>query len=490
MLDQADALLSDGLERCHLATAQAQLADRDHAARTLAGTAAHAGEVRVARNAARIYRTLLGDPATGARMLAACAAELMQRDAPADDWRLLAAGWREAGDRGAALHYLAHAAATASTVDELCAVSIGYGDAGDHDAARAAVERAAAGAGSVFAWAAVAKAYNELADLDGVTASLAAGEARIASADDAIVMAFAYAEHGADTADIDRCIGRAHELAATGDDDELLRTARYTLGRALTERAFTSPRDESDRRRSPDALLRRRPRSLGWPHAPSRLFDRLRSRIEPDQLRTIAGSDPLDAPNHFEGLEAIVSTGLIRRHHWDVFEALQLDRWADGRYGPIDHLRRAFTCTILCIDNAAPGSDDEGHETTIAVLLESCIALGTGAVDDLVALLAAMADAYGHHEMRPFAELALVLAAAWLDPSDPRIPGAVTRLVHDEARFLETATGVTTPSHGWLLRLTNFDQRHNVWRALARAILTPPTPELRQLAQLLGVATS
>jgi hypothetical protein len=491
LVAEAEPLVTDGLERCHLATAWAQLGERALAASALAATAADAGEVRVARNAARIHRTLLGDPAAGARTLAACAAELLPRDAAAVDWRLLAAGWREAGDRDAALYYLAHAAATAATAEELGAVSAAYADAGDLDAARATAARAGAAADSVHAWAAVAAAYDELTDLDGVAASLVAGEARIASADDAAAMATAYASHRAETADVERCIARGHALAGdNAGDGELLQHVRWSLDYQLAERTFTTPGYDEERRQLPGELLRRRVRSLGWPHAPHRLLDRLRARMTPETLRSIAGNDPFSGDDHLAALEAIAHTGRVPHPlRWAPHEAISLERWANGTHSPIDHLGRAFACAILCIEDGAPCSSEEGNAPTLAVLLESCIALGTAAVDDLVALLAAMADSYTYYnEMRIFTELALVLAAAWLDPSDPRLPAAATRLVHEETRRLEHASE-SQRHHGWLLRLTHFDLRHDLWRSLARSILTPATPELRQLpALLLGAA--
>jgi len=235
-----------GLERCHLAIAYAQLGDREPAARCVADAAAHAGEVRVARNAARIHRALLGDADAGARVLAACAAELLHRDATVDEWHLLAAGWLEAGDRDTALHYLAHAASAAATVDELCAVAEGYSDAGDPAAGHAAVVRARDAAGSVLAWTTIARASDALADVDGVSASLTAAEAVIVSPADAAAVAHAWVFHsgGGGDDEVDRCFARGVALAGTEEDGELLLAAWARLGR---------PRSGSPRCRRPRA---------------------------------------------------------------------------------------------------------------------------------------------------------------------------------------------------------------------------------------------
>jgi hypothetical protein len=484
LVEQAETLAEDGIERCHLATVWAQLGERERAASCLEGATAYAVDVRVARNAARIRRTLLDDPALSAQALAACAAALLQRDATAGEWRLLAAGWREAGDRDAALDYLAHAAAAAGPAAELCDVAAGYAELGDHAAAAGAVARAATEARAVLEHAAVAKAYDELADLEGVSASLAAGERAIASADDAAVMAFAYADHDGGAAAVDRCLARGRALAASDDDAAYLDAAWANIDLDLAELGLEEPSHEEDRLRPPSELLRRRVRSLAWPHQPHRLLDRLRSEVGAERLQQIAENDyGHEAEAYFRVLESITRTGLVPHPLWDPLEVLQLERWHDDRHGPTDHLARAFACTLLCIDDPAPGSRQEGNESTIAVLLESCIALGTAYLDDLVGLLAPMADTYGDRGMRIFAEFALVLAAAWLDPADPRLPGAVARLLHDEPRFLETSL-IISHADGWLLRLTNFNQRHGVWRSLARAILYPHTDATRPLARM------
>jgi hypothetical protein len=112
----------------------------------------------------------------------------------------------------------------------------------------------------------------------------------------------------------------------------------------------------------------------------------------------------------------------------------------------------------------------------MAALVESCIALGPEAVDGMIALFAALDDDL-------FAILGLVLGAAWRDPSDPRIRVQIARLKLLEPRSF-THRGV--PAGGWLWRTSNFDMRYELWRSLARGLLV--TPNLRELAELLGVA--
>jgi hypothetical protein len=106
----------------------------------------------------------------------------------------------------------------------------------------------------------------------------------------------------------------------------------------------------------------------------------------------------------------------------------------------------------------------------VSRLLECCIALGTEAVDDLVALLAAKADACGDRVQQSYVELALVLAAAWLDPSDPRIPTAVTRFVNDVER------NRSNRPYAYYFGPTGY-------RSRACPILAPPTTAVPSLAR-------
>lgn len=86
-----------------------------------------------------------------------------------------------------------------------------------------------------------------------------------------------------------------------------------------------------------------------------------------------------------------------------------------------DRMRRAFACTLLCIDDAA-GLTPGGHEGTLAMLLSTCLELGGDAVESAIGLFAALADAYeATHfitHLAVFADLALAMSAAWQRSAD------------------------------------------------------------------------
>lgn len=492
LLDRAEAVARDAVEWCAIADSQ----PRERAAHALSRALALAGaDVRVYRNVARIQRTRFGDVAAAQHALAAGAAALLAADTQTAEWCALADGWRAAGDPDAALHYLEHARASARTVEDFCAI-------GDLD-------RAEVAARTVRDRVEIARACDDAQDLDRLQANLAAGVTAIATVDDAITIArtlqrfgepigdaFAAGAARAESArdwiglarvapsdrEAGRCFERADELA-----DETNRNLVDCIARGLRFRG--GARDEATATAVPADLVPWSARTLGWPHDPQALFDLVRNAVPRTTIDDIARNDyGMDYADHLAVLDEIVTTGAVRHPlPWCPLEVLQLERWNEG--DEIDHLARAFACTLLCIDDAGPLRWQDGNESTIATLLHSAIALGTEAVDAAIGLFAAMANAYRDDKydlMRSFAELALVLAAVWRDATDPRIAPLVIRLVHDEARLREDATRW---SEGWLLGLTNFDQRHALWRALAAAILAPSVghdPQLTRLASLLA----
>jgi hypothetical protein len=488
LVERARESARDAVEWCAIAEAL----PRERAGDALARALALAGsDVRVYRNVARIERTRFEDVAAATRALAAGAEALLAHHATTRDWCALADAWRAAGDRDAALHYLEHARASAETVADWCAVG--------------QLARAEALARTVGERALVVQAWDGAQDLERVLANLAAAVPAIATVEDAVILAGllghydqdatpAFAAGGAlartprdfialariaqSDGDCQRWLERG---AAEGDDatrglaEHLARARGFRGGTDEPVPALVLPHD----------MLPRSARTLGWPHVPAALLDRLRAALPPATLDAIAAADyGQDHAEHLAALDEIQRTGGVRHPlPWFPLEVLQLVRWSEG--DAVDHLARAFACTVLCIDDAGPLRWHDGNESTIAVLLHSAIALGTEAVDDVIGLLAAMANAYRDDELRAFAELALVLAAVWRDATDPRIAPLVTRLISDEARLREQTTRW---SERWLLGITNFDLRHELWRALAQSILAPSVghdPQLTRLAELL-----
>ena len=152
---------------------------------------------------------------------------------------------------------------------------------------------------------------------------------------------------------------------------------------------------------------------------------------------------------------------------WHPREVLELVRWDEG--DDIDHARRAFVCAVLCIDAAGPEYSD-GTGQTLAIALESCLVLGREFVEAYVDLTAALVQGQEDHDERAlFGLFALLLAQAWIDPSDPRLRQVVSRLETLEAEH--SANGYECPEDGWLLGTTFFNQRHSLWRELSARIL-------------------
>jgi tetratricopeptide (TPR) repeat protein len=499
-LDDAERAAADGFDWCAIAAARAAAGDREGASRCLdRAIELGAADVVVVRNAARTWQAL-GDRDAACRALAAAASRLMTDEPPSRAWCMIAAGWDEAGDRDAARYYLEHARARAGTVGELCEVALGYHLLGELEVARALVERAEARAAEVTdhldaidAWlfvlgepgrgqalleraVASAPAVHELVrlaranetlfptdDYEVAERLLGAGDALARTPEDWIELADAWASIRCDS----------FEAAARLDRGAALTSDPATLAHIANERRRHRYRAEDPYRpppptpRTPGELL---PRRDGWAFRPdpARLFDDLRARITPEQLHAIASNDyGWRTQESLAILSEIAATGRIGVPlDGNVRENLELARWSGGP--DVDHVERAFACTLICL--AGPGNVGGEHES-MSVLLDSCIALGAGAVDGMLGLFAAIADDV-------FIQLGLVLGAAWRDPGDPRIAPAIARLDAIDRSF---GAPPRWPG-GFVFGRSNFDQRYELWRSLARTILAAPVPRLRELA--------
>ncbi len=207
----------------------------------------------------------------------------------------------------------------------------------------------------------------------------------------------------------------------------------------------------------------------GWTADPARLLDLLRPQLDRPVLRGIAQADyGSEEPRHLSALLAIWESGLVPYPlPWHPREVLELVRWDEG--DDVDHLRRAFACTVLCVEATGPDYRD-GMGQTIAVALESCRVLGREAVEAYEELTAALIQAHEDcAEGALFGLLGLLLARASLDPADPRLPGLVARI--ESLEIEHAGDDYARPEHGWLLGTTYFDQRHALWRQLSEDIL-------------------
>jgi hypothetical protein len=528
-LREAEPLVERARDWAMLAEGWAALGSAGHAdARRCADRAVEGGgtEVFVYREVATVFAGALGDPASARRALDRCFEVYAKADTSAGDWRYLAGGYaRVLGDQATSRHCLEYRLSQprAMSVDELCALADGFVEhLDDRTTARALVERATALAettppsdlGAVLwtlanvhrhalgdpeaGWSILERGLSRATTVAAClrlaravachttaeparrpleVAFLSRAESLVGSADDCIAVAAASHEHRRDPSDIRRCLEQA--LARQPDDAERQRIAfgyRHWLGDGVTADQVSA------RGLAPAALVITRRRLEQWEPDPAALLDWLRERITPKALATIAAADyGNDRDTHLAALRDIQATGLIPQPlTWHPTEVLALTRWSSG--DNVDHMARAFACTVLCLDSAGPVHRD-GHEATIAVLLESCLALGDEAVSRAVGLMVTLAQAADddHHELG-FAYLGLLLAAAVRDPHDPRLASLADRLV-----ATELSTRLDSHQDNWLLGQTLFDARHRLWRSLAEDLLAKPSrgdPSLVHLADI------
>ncbi len=473
-------------------------------ARVHLGAALRAASDRiwVARTAARIFATHVGDRDAARRVIG----ELSPLTCI--EWRLVAAAWCELGDRVTAGACLERAAANARIAGDLCTVAMGYRDAGYEDEARLLVEGAAQVATHAMDCWIVASCYRDaFRDPTRARALLEHGLRDATAVTELIGFARAFSAHGAELAELEALVERAAAAASTVQDWIDVSRARHQIlldvpAAALAvdraSRLATSPQDEravavargllqvellDDERPKlpPSKLLHAGARSFAWDRDPDRLLGWLRSRIPRAAINTLARPEQFFFNDDLVTLLDLQKTGHIP---YPLPAHLDVLREVSRRTGEVDHQLRAFACTILCIDDAA-AVVPEGIEPVMALLLESCLALGPDAVAGAAALFAALADSYEAAQSTTargylvlFAELGLALAASWLDPTDPRVPPLVDRMIAEEREWRTDRTR----GDAWLLGLTVFDQQHALWRALARRMLPATSPLARLLA--------
>ncbi len=487
------------LERAVAATTERETREALESARRAAG-----GAIWVHRNIARIYRERLGDVAAGRAVLEELEPLICA------EWRLVAAAWCELGDRERASACLEHAANNARTVADQCTLALGYRDAEFADEGRLLVEGAESIATRALDFWIVANAHDAFSARDrgievlerGLRDAVEVGElvslAHAFSAYDAEVERLAdileRATHMASTVDgwlqlaiaydqlaLDRdtataCLRAANDLSISGIHDRAIGLARARLG-------GLELLDDERPTLLPGQLLHPGARCFDWGRDPARLLGWVRSRLLRSYLDALAPPGQFYAGDDLRTLLEIQRTGAIPHPLPAFLDGLRQVRWGAGPGS--DPITRAFACTLLCLDDASvasvPPAPAGGNEVTMALLLETCLELGPGAVEGAIALFAAMADAYdatrtttrtGHHVV--FAELGLVLAAAWLDPTDPRIDGVLARIERDEPVYRDRGD---YPSPRWVLGLAPGAE---VWtRVAARALIHPRHAALR-----------
>jgi hypothetical protein len=119
----------------------------------------------------------------------------------------------------------------------------------------------------------------------------------------------------------------------------------------------------------------------GVPVSAAGLLDWLRPQVSDETLERIAGADyGWSHDKHLPALRDLRATGRVPAPlPWEPGEVLRLVRWDEGE--SIDHVSRAWCCTILCLDG-----DD--LENDAPILVESALVLGDPAPDLAEGLLA------------------------------------------------------------------------------------------------------
>jgi len=473
----------------------------------------------VYRNAATLWLSM-AEPQRAREALFACENAFMASDDSAGYmWQLLAEGWiADFTDRESASRCLDQANAEATDVDDHCSISAGLRELlGDEKAADAALRRAeelAEHSERSHDWWTIANTYSKRDDTDGVRASLERGASIAASVKGLLTIVAAWHCHFPSSDEVTKCLRVADTRAQTVDDWLEIAEAssdyegdKKALGRRL-QQALQLSSDASERLRIargyrlwlddaetartiapaglvPDEVAGTCIRLEGWHADAAALLNWLRPQITPEILESIAQADySTGAGKHRAVLTEIIDSGLVPHPlEWHPQEVLQLTRWQSGAH--VDHLERAFACTLLCIEGSAPFS--ECSEADIIILLESCIELGRNALRSVIGLFVAMvegtADAGDDDDdddddpwMWSAAVFGLLLAAATQDPTDIRLGPLAARLVADQA--------VTQA-------LFTDDMRPKVWHRLAAQIV--PTmleaqadvPAIQALAALL-----
>lgn len=233
------------------------------------------------------------------------------------------------------------------------------------------------------------------------------------------------------------------------------------------------------------------------------LLEKLSAMLSPQDILAIAGADyGIDLNEHAEALRTIVRTLKIDSPlQWIPHEAVSLARWGDPEDAPeaaraAEHLRRAFSCAVLLIDEAQEGWH-MGVESTIAALVESCIALGEDAAGKAADFLAWAAPSIIRNEpdQAPFLALAfLSLAMACPGRWDDNVLLQASdwmMIEEDEIAAPWRESLGLGPDNPWLIGAQGTCIAADTWKRIARgledrAALARRSEAVREIAALIG----
>jgi hypothetical protein len=173
---------------------------------------------------------------------------------------------------------------------------------------------------------------------------------------------------------------------------------------------------------------------------------------------------------------------LPSRLKWFPREVLELERWSTpARYDRRGHLKRAFACGVLIEAGGDPANYGyiDAENETLASLLDSVRVLGVAFSQPALRLVTwRLLLPEPLHDEYPFFACAVLLLSVdtgILHREPDSLMLLADRVLAAEAQVRnENEEYGWNESDQWLLGLTLFDQRHGLWKALARDILLNP----------------
>ncbi|MEZ4380177.1 MAG: hypothetical protein R3A79_02425 [Nannocystaceae bacterium] len=468
------------------------------------------------RDLAALLRDRLDDPAGALATLAAAEAAMDAADAvPGYRWNQLAGLYRDFGASAAIVRRVVDSGlARAATLDDRCAAVSGYarllGDAARARELLADVEARATAAREIRGWWTIANTYSgALDDPAGARRSVERGLALAETPGECVTMANAWGSHRGDAELLGACLAKAEALATTSDawltvaEAHSEHTGDREACRRCLDHVAADPDAGDDRRRRaahgyrhwlddpeaadrlsprgkrPEELAPRRRALAGWSADASALLEWLRPRLSAEIMGSIAAADyGFGRDDNLAALRDIHETGLLPIPLGSqLHEVCALCRWADGER--VDHVERAFTCAMLCLDYVCETScftDD--LVSTLPQLVESCVELGPEPTRALVSLLVWLVEREEPEEALEdegsgvlACLYALLVAAASLDPDDPRLASLARSVLAIEAA-LSQHSYLMEPARGWLNRVLG-GIRDEKWRQITRRVLGP-----------------
>jgi hypothetical protein len=131
----------------------------------------------------------------------------------------------------------------------------------------------------------------------------------------------------------------------------------------------------------------------GWTADEDALLAWLRPQMTAERIAWIVAFDPFHAREDTAILGAIVATGRVPLPLGSPDEVLSMARFAHG--DRVDHVARAFACTLLCL--SALGDEDDVAADILPSLIDSALHLGEPAVERTIGLLVALGEGLLDH---------------------------------------------------------------------------------------------